>query len=458
MTEFEKNDILTATIDGYGSSGEGVAHIDGRAVFVSGAIRGETCKIRILKATNAAVFAKVEELIVSSPHRIEPDCPHFRLCGGCDFLHMDYGEEVRCKQKRVEDALMRIGGVSLSAELVPAPKASGYRNKVIFEVGTKRADEGAVTETVIGFYRPRSHDVIPVESCNIQAGFTSMVSKTVLRWMAENSVTAYDGRTREGQLRHVFCRYAFGTNTGQVAIVSATKRLPALSALVSALRESVPEITSVALIVNKTGGNTALAGDIRTLYGDDALTDTLCDFEFRLSPRSFYQVNREQAQAMYDKVIEYAALTKDDTAIDLYCGIGTITLALSRNAGEVIGAEVSPDAVRDAQHNAKRNGVENVRFILADASDAARELSDSGVKPTVVVVDPPRKGLAPDVIDAIAQMRPKRVVYVSCDPATLARDLKIFGSKGYITDSVTAFDMFPRCAHVESVAQLTIDN
>jgi 23S rRNA (uracil1939-C5)-methyltransferase len=454
MININKNDMLTTVIEGYGSAGDGVARHEGRAIFVSGALRGETCKIRVLKVTTGAVFAKLEEIIERSPHRVEPECPHFRLCGGCDFLHMDYDEELYYKKQRVEDALARIGGVRVPVELVPAAGLAGYRNKVIFEVGTRESEDGK-TESVIGFYRPHSHDVIDVQSCAIQAKFASDVSDVVRTWMAKHGVRAYDGRTREGTVRYVFCRYAFGTNTGQVAIVSAARKLPATDGLVAALRARRGDIASVALIVNKSHGNTALMGDIHKLYGEETISDTLCGFTFRLSPRSFYQVNRDMAQALYEKVTQYAALTRDDTAIDLYCGIGTITLALSRYAGSVIGAEVSPDAVRDATYNAEKNGVENVKFILADATDAARQLLQDGVKPTVAVVDPPRKGLSPDVIDAIAEMKPKRIVYVSCDPATLARDLKLFEQKGYITDSVTAFDMFPKCAHVECVVRLT---
>ncbi|MDR3278035.1 MAG: 23S rRNA (uracil(1939)-C(5))-methyltransferase RlmD [Oscillospiraceae bacterium] len=450
MTELTKNEIHTVAVEGYSSAGEGVARVGGRAVFIKGALRDEVCEIKILKADKTAVFARAEQILTPSPHRTAPACPHYGKCGGCDFLHTDYAEELFYKRQRVSDALRRIGGLDAAVdEIVPAPELAGYRNKVIFEVA--RADG----KTVTGFYRPRSHDIIPVESCMIQAEVSARAAAAVRGWMDVCGVTAYSGKSRTGLVRHVFCRAASGTGQVQAALVTAERRVPAREKLVAALRERCPEITSIARIVNKTHGNTALTGEISALWGDDSVTDELCGLKFKLSPRSFEQVNRAQAVALYGRVAEFAALTKADTALDLYCGVGTITLALAQAAGRVIGAELVPDAVADAKSNAEINGVTNAEFMLADALDAAKTLEQSGVKPAAVIVDPPRKGLTPEVIDAVSAMSPERVVYVSCDPATLARDLKLFSARGYVTSRVTPFDMFPRCAHVECAALLT---
>ncbi|MDR0839194.1 MAG: 23S rRNA (uracil(1939)-C(5))-methyltransferase RlmD [Oscillospiraceae bacterium] len=434
-----KNDIVTLTIDGYSSTGDGVARLDGRAVFVRRAIRGETVEARILKASNSAVFAKIERIIEASPERIEPVCPHFGLCGGCDLAHMSYAEELRYKRERVRDALLRLGGVEAELpEVSPSPQTEGYRNKAIFEVG--HADGRAVT----GFYRERSHDIIPVESCLIQSDVSNRAALSVREWMTKHG-------TPDGVLRYVFCREGAGA---QVVLVTAKDHIPRRNELVDKLRERVPEVVSILQNTNKTPGNTVLSGGFRTLFGEEYLEDSLCGLKFRLSPRSFYQVNRAQAEALYAEAIRLAALGRDDAALDLYCGAGTLTLALARDVGRVYGVDIVPEAVENARENAERNGLANTEFLLGDAGDAARELAERGVRPGVVVVDPPRKGLAPEVIDAVAAMSPERVVYVSCDPATLARDVKLFGARGYSVAEVRAFDMFPRCAHVECVVRL----
>ena len=448
MKELLKNEIYRAVIEGYASGGEGVARIDGRAVFVRGAAAGEICDIRILKSTKSAAWAKLEKLYSPSAHRVTPECRVFGKCGGCDFQFIDYEEELRLKKQRVQDALRRIGGSEVEVEeIIGAENISGYRNKAIYSVAEK---DGRPTA---GFYRERSHDTVSADYCLIQSETSARAANAVCRWMEKYNVRAYDEKTGGGDIRRVFCR-TNAKGQAQIAVVTAKRELSHADALVSSLCDACPEAVSILQNVNGTRGNTVFAGDFFTLYGTDRLTDTLCGMEFSLSPRSFYQVNRKQAEKLYAKALELASLTGTETALDLYCGAGTITLCLSRRAGRVIGAEIVGDAVEDARKNAAANGVENAEFICADASKAASELLSRGLRPDVVTVDPPRKGLAPDVIDAIVQMQPERVVYVSCDPATLARDVKLFSERGYTAARAAAVDMFPRCAHIESVCLL----
>jgi len=449
MSELLKNELYTVRIEGSASGGDGVARIGGRAVFVRRALEGETCEIRILKSTKTAVWAKIERLLEPSPERREPPCPLFGICGGCDLLHMSYEEELRIKKQRVQDALRRIGGADLTVEeIVPAGKTDGYRNKAVYAVGEK---DGA---PCFGFYRPRSHDIVPGKRCLIQTEASARAAGAVCRYMAENVVPAYDEATGEGLIRRVFCR----TNEkgeALIAVVTAIRDLPHAEKLVSAVREACPEAAGILQNVNGRRGNAVFDGGFTALWGKDRLEDTLCGLTFSLSPRSFYQVNRAQAEKLYLKALDFALLTGKETALDLYCGAGTITLCLAKRAGRVIGAEIVEDAVRDARENARKNGISNAEFLCADASEAAETLARRGLRPDIVTVDPPRKGLAPEVIGAIAAMSPGKVVYVSCDPATLARDIKLFSEAGYRASRACAVDMFPRCAHVETVVLMS---
>jgi 23S rRNA (uracil1939-C5)-methyltransferase len=444
MPEFLKNSEHVVTIEGYNSSGSGVARLDGLVVFVKGAINGEVLRVKILKAAKGAAFAKIVDIITPSPHRISPACIHFGQCGGCDFMHMDYAEELALKRQRVIDSLKRIGGFDIAvAPVVPSETQEGYRNKAIFAVGS------AEGHSVAGFYRERSHDIIPATNCLIQSDVSRRAAEAVLHWMDSYGIPAYDEKTRKGAIRRVFCRCAAGTDTAQVVITAAYARLSHLDELIGEIRKSCPETASIILNVNNTHGNTVLAGQFRTIWGDGFIIDELCGLKFKLSPKSFYQINRAQAERLYNKAIEFARLSQDDSAVDLYCGTGTITLLLAQSAGRVIGADITDSAIVDARENAGLNSITNAEFICADASAAAEQLKSAKISPAAVVVDPPRRGLAPDVIRTISGMSPKRVVYVSCDPATLARDLRAFCDLGFELSGVTAFDMFPRCAHVE---------
>ncbi len=450
LSEIKKNSTYTVTVEGYTHEGDGVAHIDGRVVFVKGALQGETCDVKVLKDSKNIIYARMEKLLTPSPSRIEPQCPNFGKCGGCDLLHMDYAEELRLKLRRVEDALRRIGGLDVHVTgIIGADSIENYRNKAIYAVGKS---EG---RSVTGFFRERSHDIVPTERCLIQADVSDRAAAAVRRWMDKHYVSAYNEELRTGVVRHVFCRYAFATKKALVTVVVSDKNLPHPQALIEEIRRFCPEAAGIVLNVNKTRGNTVLAGEFATLWGDDFIVDELNGLKFKLSPRSFYQINSAQAEKLYDKALQYAGLTGSETVLDLYCGTGTITLIMAGKAKYAVGAELVEAAILDAWENAALNGIKNVDFICADANDAARELKDKSILPDVVVVDPPRKGLSPAVIETIAALSPAHVVYVSCDPATLARDLKIFEAKEFKAVEATAFDMFPRCAHVETVVLMS---
>ncbi len=440
----EKNKIYRARIEGYTSEGLGVARIDGQAVFVHRALRGEDCDVLLLKMLKNAAFGKAVKVYTPSPHRVEPDCPYYGKCGGCDFRHMDREEELYAKKTRVQDALRRIGGSDVQVEEILAGERLHYRNKSQFPI----AADGTV-----GFYKARSHQVIPVENCLLQKVDTNNVQLKFDRYIRLYNVSCYDERTRQGLLRHLYVR-SNGAGESLVCIFANGRELPYEAELVALLREASPRIVGVVLGVNTQPTGAILGKEYRTLWGTDVLTDELCGLTFRLSVPSFYQVNREMAEVLYDKAVEFAALTGTETVLDLYCGAGTITQVMARHAGRVIGAEIVPEAIEDAKANAERNGVENVEFFCGDASAVAADFAAKGLRPDVICVDPPRKGLALEVVRAAAQMVPRRIVYVSCDPATLARDVKLFAAEGYGAVRAAAVDMFPGTANVESVVAL----
>ena len=449
-----KNRILTAQIEAFASDGAGVCRVDGRAVFVKGALPGETWEIKLTKVTPAAVWAVGLQMLSASPDRREAPCPVYGKCGGCAALHMSYEAELRFKLSRVNEALRRIGGADLRiTEILGAEKTEGYRNKSILNVAA--GPDGPVA----GFYRPRSHDVVPAESCLIQSELSCRAVRAVLDWMREHRIEPYSEADGKGQVRHIFTRCAFRTGEAMACVVTARGFGGGNNAaLVDALRAACPELTGIVLCVNKSRGNTVLDGDFHTLWGSDTITEALCGLSFELSPLSFFQINPPQAEKLYAKALEYASPDGAGTVLDLYCGAGTISLCLARGAKQVIGAEIVPEAVENARCNALRNGIDNVRFICADASEAAARLQQEGVKPDAVVVDPPRKGLSPEVIGTIAAMAPARVAYVSCDPATLARDIKIFAEYGYLPAAGCCVDMFTHTAHVETVVLLQREN
>ena len=444
-----KGQVLDVEIVGYTSEGQGVARVEGLAVFVAGAICGERVRVRIAHLGHTAAYGDLVEILQPSRHRTEPACPYTGACGGCAFHHMAYEEELRAKAQRVTDALTRLGDLDLGpVPITGAPTTNGYRNKAQYPVAQLRGRAEA------GFYQNRTHRVVPVRQCLIQGKEADRARQCVVDWMNKNKVPAYDEKTGKGLVRHIYVRTAAVTGQVLVCLVVNGDNIPKEKELVENLLEVVENLTTVCLSIHKKPGNAVLGDKFVTLYGPGTIEDVLCGLRFRLSPRSFYQVNHDQAELLYEKAISHAGLTGKETVLDLYCGTGTITLAMSRKAGKVIGVEIVEAAIRDARENAAANGIENAEFFCADAAQAAQKLAQDGTRPDVIVVDPPRKGLEESVIDSIVYMAPKRVVYVSCDPATLARDLKRFGERGYETVTAEAVDLFPRCHHVESVALL----
>ena len=446
MPALEKNRIYRAHIDGYSSEGLGIARIDGQVVFVHGAVRGEICDVLVMKVLKNAAFGKIAALAEPSPARRQPDCPYYGRCGGCDFRHMSYEEELWAKRARVQDALTRIGGAEVTVEeILGAEQPLHYRNKSIYPISP--AGE-------VGFYRARSHQVVHVEQCLIQKPEADALAQAVRDYIARFQVEPYNEATGRGLLRHLYVRTSCRGESLACLLVNGS-RLPHEQELVDMLRAAAPGVCGVVLGENTRRGNAILGDRYRTLWGRDYLTDTLCGLELRLSVPSFYQVNHDQAQRLYEKALEYAGLTGRELAVDLYCGAGTITQVLARRARHVIGGEIVPEAIRDAEDSARRNGVENVEFLCGDASRLAAELRQRGLRPDVICVDPPRKGLAPDVVETAASMTPGRIVYVSCDPATLARDVARFAPLGYCPVRACAVDLFPGTAHIETVCLLS---
>ena len=360
----EKNKVYRARIQGYTSEGLGVARIDGQAVFVHQALRGEECDILVLKVLKNAAFGKAVRVYEPSPHRVEPDCPYYGRCGGCDFRHMDRAEELAAKRQRVQDALARIGGSAVTVEGIDGGEPLHYRNKSQYP---------AAADGSVGFYKARSHQVIPVERCRIQKPQADAAAQALRTYLRLYGVSCYDEKTRRGLVRYLYVR-TNGAGQSLLCVLVNGKKLPHERELVDLLRQAVPEAVGVVLGVNTRPTGAVLGQEYRTLWGADVLTDTLCGLTFRLSVPSFYQVNREMAEVLYRRAVEFAGLTGTETVLDLYCGAGTITQVMARHAGRVIGAEIVPEAIEDARANAQRNGVENVEFFCGDAAAAAAEV------------------------------------------------------------------------------------
>ena len=444
-----KNEIYEAVICDYTSEGQGVARIEGCAVFVPNAVYGEKCRIRIEKAQKTWAAGKIVEILERSPHRINRECPVAKLCGGCDFQHITYEEETRLKAQRVRSCLNKLAGENLAEmPILAAPTCHGYRNKAQYPVSSKNGRAYA------GFFKAGTHQVIENDRCGILPAEMDAVKDTVITYMNRHGVPAYDEISHTGLVRHIYVRR--GAVSGQILVCLAIngRKIPQVHRLVADLKK-IPGFTTLVLSVNTRKGNAVLGDEFITLHGPGFIEDTLCGLSFRLSARSFYQVNHHQAQRLYEAAIAQAEITKNDTVLDLYCGVGTITLCMAKAAGKVIGVEVIEQAVEDARDNAKRNGIENAEFFCGDAGEAALSLEKQGVKADVVVVDPPRKGLNADAIEALSRFAPRRIVYVSCDPATLARDVALLKERGYVLKNAMAADLFPRCAHVETVVLLS---
>lgn len=447
-----KNDIVRLSITSATAEGSGVGKTEeGIAVFVPLSAVGDELDVRILKVKKTYAFGKTEKIITPSPRRTQPDCPCFNQCGGCVWRHIDYDEECRVKSMKVEDALRRIGGIDCEiSPIMKSERISRYRNKAQYPLGMNRSGE-----VVIGFYANHSHRVIPCPDCVLQPEEFSEVVSVTYDFLRVSGNDIYDEATGKGRLRHLYLRKGEVTGELMVCYVVNGNGLKQEDLLIKMLKERLPNLKTVVFNSNREKTNVILGKKNRTAYGSGFISDILCGLKFKISPFSFWQVNRLQAERLYSKAKEYAGLTGEELLLDLYCGTGTIGLTMADSCRELIGVELVEDAVRDAEINAETNGIKNARFICADAPTAAEQLREEGIAPDVVILDPPRKGCGEELVRTIGKMNPSRVVYVSCDPATLARDLKYFAENGYKTEKITPCDMFPRTAHVETVARLT---
>lgn len=451
--EWTKNQLLELEITDLTDQGAGVGRCDGRVCFVPLAVPGDRVRAKVLKPAKNVVYCRLEEVLSPSPDRVEVDCPVYAQCGGCSLRQIRYEAELRLKEQRVRSALRRIGGLEdlPVAPILGAPSRDGYRNKALLPVGMDK--NGKPT---LGFYARNTHRVVPCPDCRLQPEVFTRVARAFLAWAETSGNSVYDETAHSGALRRLYLRQ--GEQTGQVlaCVVVNGSRLRGEEELVAALRSAAPELTGILLNEHRERTNVALGRKFRTLWGKETIEDKLCGLTFTLSPLSFYQVNRTQAERLYGLAAEFAGLTGTETLLDLYCGTGTIGLSMAGRARKVVGVEIIPDAVENARQNAAANGIRNAEFLCGDAALAARELADRGERPDVVLLDPPRKGCAPELIETVARdLAPRRVVYVSCDPATLARDLKLFAQRGYRPMQAAPVDMFPATLHVETVVQLS---
>lgn len=442
----KKNEFCEITITAMSSEGSGIGRCEGLAVFVPQTAIGDVCRVKILKVKSNCAYAKVEEIITPSPDRCEFDCPVFSKCGGCVYRHITYEAELGIKQQRIEDCIKRIGGVDMSAKSIVSGDSSRYRNKAQYPV----ADD-----MTVGFYQNHSHRIISSGDCALQPSEFYAVCNIFTDWIKKKNFSIYNEESGKGLIRHLYIRKAEATDEIMVCVVINGKSLPDVNEFVVALCEKLGnQLKTVVININREKTNVILGNVCQTVFGDGHIFDILCGKKIRINPLSFYQVNRRMAEKLYNKAAEYAE-PEGKCVLDLYCGAGTIGLSMADRADSIIGVEIVTEAVKDAEFNAQNNGVTNAEFICADAAKAAENLKKEGVKPDIVIVDPPRKGCSEELLHTIAEdFCPERLVYVSCDPATLARDVKILSSLGYELKEYTPFDLFPRTHHVETVAKL----
>ena len=451
----QKNQILTLRIERLSSDGSGVAHsADGEAVFVPGTAPGDEARVRIVKDCGRYAFGILDELLTPSPDRIPVDCPVAGPCGGCSLRHLDYAAELRAKQESVLDAFRRIGGLEVPVlDILPSPDVDRYRNKVQFPVGI---DKNGVP--CIGFYAGRTHRIVPCPDCKLQPSVLNEIGNALCAFFAQQGIRPYDEQSGKGLVRHIFLRR--GAHSGQimVCLVCTRAKLPHAEQLCTALRGQFPAISTILLNVNAKNTNVILGSENHILYGPGYIEDTLCGVPVRLGPLSFYQVNTLAAERLYGVAAQYAQLTPDDTLLDLYCGMGTIGLSMAEQCRELIGVEIVPEAIESAKANAARMGkavAAKSRFFCADAGQAATQLAAEGLHPDIVMLDPPRKGCDEATLSAVVRMAPRRVVYVSCNPATAARDAAWLEQNGYHAEKVQPVDLFPRTKHCECIIALS---
>ena len=447
----KKGDCVEINITGLGSSGEGVGKYEGFAVFVQGALPEETVKAEITLVKKSYSIGKLQEIVVKSPERVTPVCPIYAECGGCQLQHLSYKGQLDVKRAQVQAALTRIGHLDLEVQpVIGCANPWNYRNKMQFPAAINA--EGVLN---IGCYAASTHSVINADGCMIQKEANNQVLLTVRKWMQRFGISAYDEKTGKGLVRHVMARV--GVHSGEVMAVLITSAydIPHRKELIEWLKKYVPGLVSIVQNINKKPTNIIMGNKTRVIYGSSTIKDSLGALSFNVSAQSFFQVNSEQAEKLYNKALEFAALNGNETVVDVYCGTGTISLFMAKHAKKVYGIEIVAPAIEDAEKNAADNGCDNAEFLLGDASLELPKLLDGGVQPDVVLVDPPRAGCEEKVLAAIVGVAPERVVYVSCNPASLARDLAYLEQHGYKTAVAQPVDMFPSTSHVETVCLVT---
>ncbi len=446
----KKNDLINLKIIDTTLLGAGVGKCDGLTVFVDSAVTGDEVEAHILKVKPNCAFAKISKIITPSECRVDANCGSYPKCGGCSFRHIDYKKELEIKENNVKNNLKRIGTVEPEFEPIVGLSESGYRNKAQYPVNLEKG------ELKIGFFAGHSHRVVDCPDCALQPEEFSKAVAVFKEFLLKNNISVYDEELNKGLVRHIYFRKAVQTREIMVCLVINGDSLPNLCDFIDGMKSVFGEnLKSVVLNINKAKTNVIMGDKCHTVFGNDHITDILCGVKVRINPLSFYQVNHDVAEKLYEKAAEYAE-PNGKTVLDLYCGAGTIGLSMAEKAKKIIGVEIIPEAIEDAKFNAEINGFENTEFFCGDAAKAAEKLKNDGVKPDVIIVDPPRKGCDADLIKTITQdFAPKKVVYVSCDPATLARDCKLFKEMGYDTVKCATFDMFPRTGHVETVVLLS---
>ncbi|UHA74712.1 23S rRNA (uracil(1939)-C(5))-methyltransferase RlmD [Paenibacillus sp. 481] len=468
----DKNDVVVVDIIGLTHEGEGVGRVEGFTLFVNGALPGEKVRVLVLKVKKQYGYAKVVERLAASPHRIEAECEIYDQCGGCQMQHLSYAEQLVWKRQHVVDVMERIGkfktnnaemglseGDSQEEAVVILPTLGmedpwRYRNKAQVPIGMNEREGGLIG----GFYARNSHRIIDTDTCLIQHEANDEVVLQVKQIARELGIQPYHEETHHGLLRHVVVKYGFHTGERMIVLVTNGDNIPRRNELVRALAEKVPNVKSICQNVNTKRTNVIFGDLTRVLWGDEHITDYIGDVKFAISARSFYQVNPVQTEVLYGKTVEYAGLTGNETVIDAYCGIGTISLFLARKAKRVLGVEIVEEAIADARRNAELNGMTNAEFEVGPAEVVIPGWKARGLAPDVIVVDPPRKGCDNALLDTMLEMRPERIVYVSCNASTLARDLRVLADGGYTVKEVQPVDMFPHTVHVESVAVLVRGN
>ncbi len=448
----QKNDIVTIEIESLSNDGSGVGRLNGMAVFVPYSAPGDRLAVRLVKLAKTHAFGRIEQILSPGRERVAPLCPAFGRCGGCDLCHLEYAAQLEAKRRFVRDALTRLGGLELEVnETVASPSASRYRNKVQYPVTT-----GAGGEISFGYFAKRSHRVVPCADCRLQPALLNKIAARACALFTERGLTAYDEGSRSGLVRHLLLRRSGKTGEVMLCVVLNGQGFAGEKEFAQRISADFPEIGSVVVNRNSTPGNVILGPHYRTVWGSGLLGDEICGVPVRLSPPSFFQINTPAAELLYERAAALADPAPGDTLLDLYCGAGTIGLSVARRFAlrRLIGVEAVPDAVRDARGNAAALGLGNCEFLLADAGAAASTLAARGQHVDIAVVDPPRKGCSGETLAALAAMAPKRIVMISCNPATLARDLRALCALGYRPGAVTPVDLFPNTAHCEAIVAL----